>query len=369
MKIGIPKEIKNNEYRVSLSPISVLELTANNHTVIVESNAGIGVGFSDKDYEKAGGTIATVTQVFKESDLIVKVKEPLDAEIAKLTAQQTLFSYLHLAADKSHSIDLINSGATCIAYETITSPYGDLPLLTPMSAIAGRLAVQKGAMCLEKPQQGAGVLLSGVTGVEPAKVVILGGGVVGYNAAKIAVGMGADVAIIDLSNRALKRLEEIFGSKLKTIYSNKANIAEQVAKSDLLIGGVLIPGATAPKLVNKQMIKTMKKGSVVVDVAIDQGGCFETSHPTTHDKPTYIVDGVVHYCVTNMPSVVARTSTLALNNAILPFVLKLANLGINKALKTDEHFANGLNIYQGKITHKELANSLDLKFHNPHNLL
>ncbi len=369
MKIGVPKEIKNHEYRVGLTPSSVKELTSQNHEVFVENNAGAEIGFTNEDYQKVGAKIGNVEEIFSTAEMIIKVKEPLAEERKRLRENQILFTYLHLAPDRAQTEDLVESGATCIAYETITSNEGDLPLLVPMSEVAGRMSIQEGAICLEKSKKGLGILLGGVPGIEPGKVTIIGGGVVGYNAAIIAVGMGAEVTILDLSPNVLKRLESIFGSRVKTVYSNKANIEKHVLEADLVVGGVLIPGAAAPKLVTREMISAMKKGSAVVDVAIDQGGCFATSRPTTHEEPTFIVDDVVHYCVANMPGAVARTSTLALNNVTLPYVVKLANNGYRNALLADEHFMNGLNVYQGKITCQEVAVSLGLDFHDPKKII
>ncbi len=369
MKIGVPKEIKNHEFRVGLVPSSVKELVKRGHEVLVQSQAGSGIGFGDADYEAVGAKIAGVEDVFAQSDMIVKVKEPLSEERKRLKPGQILFTYLHLAPDPAQTQDLVASEAVCIAYETITSPMGDLPLLVPMSEVAGRMSVQEGALCLEKSRQGLGVLLGGVPGIEPAKVTIIGGGVVGYNACVIAVGMGADVTVIDLSPNVLKRIESVFGSRVKTVYSNQANIEKHVLASDLVIGGVLIPGASAPKLVTREHVKAMKSGSAIVDVAIDQGGCFETSKPTTHADPTYIVDEVVHYCVANMPGAVARTSTLALNNVTLPYAIRLADNGYKKVLQDDEHFLAGLNVYRGKITCREVADSLDLEYSDPRQLL
>ncbi len=369
MRVGVPKEIKNHEYRIGMTPSSVSLLVANGHDVMVEHDGGTEIGFDDEAYLKAGAKVGHVDEVFQHAEMIVKVKEPLANERKKIREDQIIFTYLHLAPDLEQTEDLMKSGATCIAYETVTSSDGSLPLLVPMSEIAGRMSIQEGALCLEKSKKGLGVLLSGVPGVEPGKVTILGGGIVGYNAAVIAVGMGAEVTVIDLSPKVLKKLETIFGSRIKTIYSNQDNIEKYVLSSDLVVGGVLVPGASAPKLVSREMVSKMKKGSVIVDVAIDQGGCFETSRPTTHDEPTFIVDGVVHYCVANMPGAVARTSTLALNSVTLPYVLKLANLGYEKALQEDENFRNGLNVYQGKVTCKEVATSLGLTFHSPMDLL
>ena len=363
MRVGVPKEIKVHEYRVGLTPASVAELTAAGHEVIVETKAGRGIDFDDRDYVEAGARIAaTAQEVFASSDMIVKVKEPQAQEIALLEARHTLFTYLHLAADKPQAEGLMRSGATCIAYETVTARDGSLPLLRPMSEVAGRMSVQVGAHYLEKEQGGRGVLLGGVPGVPPAKVAILGGGVAGVNAAQMAVGMRADVTIYDISNARLAELDMFFSSQIKTAYSSKAAIASAVAKSELVIGAVLVPGAAAPKLVTRDMLKTMKRGSVLVDIAIDQGGCFETSRATTHEDPVYEVDGIIHYCVANMPGAVARTSAFALNNATLPFVLRIAANGAEAAMAADPHLAAGLNVSGGKIRHQAVAEALDLVF-------
>jgi len=362
MRVGVPKEIKNHEYRVGLTPPSVAELVAAGHEAIVQTQAGMGIDFEDQDYIDAGARIVPDARaVFAESDMIVKVKEPQASEIALLEARHTLFTYLHLAADKPQAEGLMKSGATCIAYETVTAAKGGLPLLKPMSEVAGRMSVQVGAHYLEKEQGGRGVLLGGVPGVAPAKVAILGGGIAGVNAAQMAVGMRADVTIYDINNDRLAELDMFFSSQIKTAYASKAAIAAAVRSASLVIGAVLIPGAAAPKLVTREMLGTMKRGSVLVDIAIDQGGCFETSHATTHDDPVYEVDGVIHYCVANMPGAVARTSTFALNNATLPFALRLANLGA-EAMAADPHLAAGLNVSGGKIRHKAVAEALDLPF-------
>lgn len=363
MRIGVPKEIKNHEYRVGLTPAAVAELVAAGHAVVVQTGAGLGIDFEDQDYRDAGATIvADAPAVFSSADMIVKVKEPQPSEIALLEARHTLFTYLHLAADKPQAEGLMASGATCIAYETVTSRSGALPLLKPMSEVAGRMSIQVGAHYLEKEQGGRGVLLGGVPGVAPARVAILGGGVAGVNAAQMAVGMRADVTIYDISNDRLAELDMFFGSQIKTAYASKAAIAAAVAKAHLVIGAVLVPGAAAPKLVTREMLKTMKRGSVLVDIAIDQGGCFETSHATTHSDPVFEVEGVIHYCVANMPGAVARTSAFALNNATLPFVLKLANLGAEAAMAADPHLAAGLNVSGGKIRHQAVAEALNLPF-------
>ena len=363
MRVGVPKEIKVHEYRVGLTPASVAELIAHGHEVYVETKAGSGIDCPDSAYEKAGAKILpTAADVFAQSDMIVKVKEPQQQEIAMLEARHLLFTYLHLAADKPQAEGLMKSGATCIAYETVTSRTGALPLLKPMSEVAGRMSIQVGAHYLEKEPGGRGVLLGGVPGVAPAKVAILGGGVSGVNAAQMAVGMRADVTIYDISNERLAELDMFFGSQIKTAYASKAAIAHAVKESELVIGAVLVPGAAAPKLVTREMLKTMKRGSVLVDIAIDQGGCFETSHPTTHSDPVFDVDGIIHYCVANMPGAVARTSAFALNNATLPFAIKLANLGAEEAMRQDPHLANGLNVSGGKIRHEAVAEALDLPY-------
>jgi alanine dehydrogenase len=363
MRVGVPKEIKNHEYRVGLTPASVSELTAAGHEVVVEALAGNGIDFSDRDYMEAGARILpNASEVFAAADMIVKVKEPQPSEIAMLKPHHLLFTYLHLAPDKPQALGLMASGATCIAYETVTSNSGALPLLKPMSEVAGRMSVQVGAHYLEKEQGGRGVLLGGVPGVAPARVAILGGGVSGVNAAQMAVGMRADVTIYDINNDRLAELDMFFSSQIKTQYASRAAIAAAVEKAHLVIGAVLVPGAAAPKLVTREMLKTMKRGSVLVDIAIDQGGCFETSRPTTHDDPVYIEEGVIHYCVANMPGAVARTSAFALNNATLPFVLRLANLGAEGAMTADRHLAAGLNVMGGQIRHKAVADALDLPF-------
>ncbi|QYK03065.1 alanine dehydrogenase [Shewanella psychrotolerans] len=370
MIIGVPKEIKNHEYRVGMVPSSVRELTIKGHEVYIETNAGAGIGFSDQDYIDVGASILnTAAEVFAKAEMIVKVKEPQAVERAMLREDQLLFTYLHLAPDLPQTEDLIKSGAVCIAYETVTDARGGLPLLAPMSEVAGRMSIQAGAMALEKSKGGLGMLLGGVPGVEPAKVVIIGGGMVGTNAAQMAVGLGADVVILDRSIDALRRLNAQFDNRVKAIYSTADAIEKHVLEADLVIGGVLVPGAAAPKLVTKDHIKRMKPGSAIVDVAIDQGGCVETSHATTHQDPTYIVDDVVHYCVANMPGAVARTSTFALNNATLPYIIKLADLGYRKALLQDQHLLNGLNVMHGKITCKEVAEALNLEFVDPSVLL
>ena len=366
MRIGVPKEIKVHEYRVGLVPASVRELIHNGHEVVVEQNAGAGVGFEDSDFAAIGAEILpTVADVFETADMIIKVKEPQTSEISMLRQDQVLFTYLHLAAEPDQTQGLIVSGCVAIAYETVTDDWGGLPLLAPMSEVAGRMSIQVGALCLEKEKGGKGILLGGVPGVPVAKVVVLGGGVVGTNAARMAMGLEASVTVIDKSLPRLNELDMQFGPTLNTIYATMETIEQYVIGADLVIGAVLIPGAAAPRLVTKDMIKQMQKGSVVVDVAIDQGGCFETSKPTTHADPTYIVDDVVHYCVTNMPGAVARTSARALNNATLPFVIDLANKGYQRALKDDPHLMNGLNIHKGHVTYEAVAHDLGLEYVPP----
>lgn len=351
MLIGAPKEIKNHEYRVGLTPAAAGELVRRGHRVLVETGAGQGVGLDDDAYRAAGADIApAAADVFAAADMIVKVKEPQPQEIAMLRRGQTLFTYLHLAPDPEQTRGLLASGVTAIAYETVTDAHGGLPLLAPMSEVAGRMAVQAGAHCLEKAQGGRGVLLGGVPGTPPAYVVVLGGGVVGSNAARMAVGLGAQVTVIDKSLPRLRELDALFGGRLHTVYATTEAIEEHAAAADLVIGGVLIPGAAAPKLITRAMLGRMKRGAVIVDVAIDQGGCCETARPTTHADPTYVVDGVVHYCVANMPGAVARTSTFALNNATLPFTLALADKGARRALADDPHLKNGLNVHDGVLT-------------------
>jgi alanine dehydrogenase len=363
MIIGVPKETKVHEYRVGLTPSSVRELTDRGHEVRVETGAGASIDFSDADYRTAGAKVAaTADEVFTGADMIVKVKEPLEPERRRLRENQVLFTYLHLAPDPVQAKDLLASRAICIAYETVTSSAGTLPLLAPMSEVAGRMSIQAGATALEKSHGGRGVLLPGVPGVAPGKVVIIGGGVVGVNAAQMAVGLGADVTLLDRSIDVLRRIDARFGAAVKTVYSTRAAIEGAALEADLVIGAVLVPGAAAPKLIDRALLARMKRGAVLVDVAIDQGGCFETSRPTTHDKPTYEVDGIVHYCVANMPGAVARTSTLALNNATLPFVLALADKGWKRALREDAHFGDGLNIAAGKVTNRAVAEALGLPY-------
>ncbi len=363
MRIGVPKEIKVHEYRVGLTPASVAELVGHGHELFVETGAGDGIDCPDSAYQKAGATILpSAAEVFARSEMIVKVKEPQASEIAMLQPHHLLFTYLHLAADKPQAEGLMKSGATCIAYETVTSRTGALPLLKPMSEVAGRMSIQVGAHYLEKEQGGRGVLLGGVPGVAPAKVAILGGGVAGVNAAQMATGLRADVTIYDINNDRLAELDMFFSSQIKTAFASKAAIAQAVKEAELVIGAVLVPGAAAPKLVTRDMLKTMKRGSVLVDIAIDQGGCFETSRPTTHEDPVFEVDGVIHYCVANMPGAVARTSTFALNNATLPFAVRLANLGAVEAMRRDPLLANGLNVSDGKIRHQAVAEALSLPY-------
>ena len=370
MLIGVPREIKNHEYRVGMTPLSVREAVRQGHPVLVQAGAGIGIGAQDEDYKKAGASIVgTAGEVFAKAEMIVKVKEPQPAERRMLREGQILYTYLHLAPDPEQTRDLVNSGAVCIAYETVTGARGGLPLLAPMSQVAGRMSIQAGAHCLEKAQGGRGVLLGGVPGVAPAKVVILGGGVVGTNAAAMALGLGADVVVLEKNTERMEELVARFGTQLKTLYSTQGAVEDECAEADLVIGGVLIPGAAAPKLVTRAMIKSWKPGSVLVDVAIDQGGCAETSKPTTHADPTYVVDGVIHYCVANMPGGVARTSTYALNNVTLPFALALANKGYRRALLEDAHLRNGLNVYRGKVTYKAVADDLGYKYVNAESAL
>ncbi|MGB0749113.1 MAG: alanine dehydrogenase [Magnetospiraceae bacterium] len=359
MLIGVPKEIKNHEYRVGMTPESVAEMITHGHQVRVETQAGAGIGAEDEAYLAAGAEIIdTPAEVFATADMIVKVKEPQAQERAQLRPDQILYTYLHLAPDPEQTKDLVASGAVCIAYETVTDKYGHLPLLKPMSQVAGRLSIQAGASALEKAHGGLGVLLGGVPGVAPGKVVVIGGGVVGFNAAQMAVGLHADVTILDRDPDTLDRLADHFESSAKVVYSTRSTLAEQLATADLVIGAVLIPGAAAPKLVTRAMLSTMKNGAVLVDVAIDQGGCFETSRPTTHADPTYVVDGVVHYCVANMPGNVARTSTYALNNATLPRAIAIADKGWQQAMIDDPHLRNGLNVCKGDVTCEPVAKAL-----------
>lgn len=359
MLIGVPKEVKNYEYRVGLVPASVRELIAHGHQVIVQQGAGAKIGFDDLAYEQVGAKIVdSLALVYQKADMVIKVKEPQPEECSMLRAGQVLFAYLHLAPDPEQAKMLLASGCIAIAYETVTNAKGGLPLLAPMSEVAGRLAVQAGAHSLEIKQGGRGVLLGGVPGVTPAIVVVIGGGVVGTNAVRVAMGMGAQVVVIDKSLDRLYHLDLQFGSMITTIFSTTDSIEQNLLAADLVVGAVLIPGASAPKLVTRKMLSQMRPGSVLVDVSIDQGGCFATSRPTTHENPTYIVDGVVHYCVANMPGAVPRTSTIALNNATLPFVLALANYGYEEAMLRDQHLLHGLNIYKGKITYAAVAEAL-----------
>ena len=366
MKIGVPKEIKPQENRIGLTPDSVKTLTSNGHKVLIENNGGFEAGFENEHYIKAGAQIVKKAEdIFNDSEIIVKVKEPLSNEIEMIRENQIVFTYLHLAAAKELTAGLVKSKSVCIAYETVTDNNGRLPLLAPMSAVAGRMSIQAGAHSLEKNQKGRGLLLGGAPGIEPATVVILGGGVVGENAALIATGMKSKVHIVDKSQERLDQLKKIFGDKIIPELSDKTDLKKLISSCDLLIGGVLIPGAEAPKLVTKNMLKLMKRGSVIVDVAIDQGGCVETSKPTTHANPTYIVDDVVHYCVANMPGGVPRTSTLALNKATIPFLSKLANKGYAKALKEDKNFLAGLNVFKGQVTYKAVADVFGHKYTSP----
>jgi alanine dehydrogenase len=370
MKIGVPREIKPQENRIGLTPESVKSLVSNGHEVLIENNGGFEAGFDNDQYKSAGAKIVEkAADIYNDAEIIVKVKEPLSNEVKMIRENQIVFTYLHLAAAKDLTQGLINSKAICIAYETVTDNNGRLPLLAPMSAVAGRMSVQAGAHCLEKNQNGRGLLLGGAPGVEGGTVVILGGGVVGENAATIATGMQAKVHIVDKSEKRLKQLTDIFGNKIIPEQSDNVDLKKLISKADLLVGGVLIPGAEAPKLVTKDMLKLMKRGSVIVDVAIDQGGCVETSKPTTHADPTYIVDDVVHYCVANMPGGVPRTSTLALNKATLPFLSRLAKDGYKKALNDDHNFLAGLNVHKGNVTHKAVADTFGHKYISPNEVL
>jgi len=370
MKIGVPKEIKPQENRIGLTPESVKILTSNGHEVLIENNGGFEAGFDNDQYKSVGAKIVEkALDIFNEAEIIVKVKEPLPSEVKMIRENQIIFTYLHLAAAKDLTKGLIDSKSICIAYETVTDNKGRLPLLAPMSAVAGRMSVQAGAHCLEKNQKGRGLLLGGAPGVKPGNVVILGGGVVGENAAIIATGMRAKVHIVDKSEDRLKQLTEMFGDKIIPQLSDKTDLEKLISECDLLVGGVLIPGAEAPKLITKNMLKNMKRGSVIVDVAIDQGGCVETSRPTTHADPTYIIDDVVHYCVANMPGGVPRTSTIALNNATLPFLSKLAKNGYQKALQDDPNFLAGLNIYKGNVTYKAVADIFGHKYLEPKSVI
>jgi len=369
MLVGVPKEIKNHEYRVGMTPSGVHELCRYGHSVIVETNAGDAIGFNDDTYAKAGAEIVQSAQeIFSRANMIVKVKEPQVEEYKMLRSGQLLFTYLHLAPDPIQTKALLESDCIAIAYETVTDIHGGLPLLAPMSEVAGRLSIQAGARALERHEGGSGTLLGGVPGVKPANVVVIGGGMVGLNAARMAAGLNADVTILDRNLSVLQKIDIYSNGRIKTLYSNYMNLEEAVREADLVIGAVLIPGAAAPKLVTQSMLKTMRKGSVLVDVAIDQGGCFETSKPTTHAQPTYVIDGVVHYCVSNMPGAVAKTSTLALTNATLPFVLDLANKGWKTAIHTNEHLKAGLNICHGNVTYSAVASNLGYPYFDPNSL-
>ncbi len=370
MLIGVPKEIKTHEYRVGMTPAAVREAHHHGHRVLVESSAGAGIGASDEDYIRAGAQIAAHSgEIFEKAELIVKVKEPQASERAMLREGRVLFTYLHLAPDPEQTRDLVNSGAVCIAYETVRESDGSLPLLAPMSQVAGRMSMQAAAGCLEKERGGMGVLLGGVPGVRPARVCILGGGTVGEHAATMAVGMGADVVIVEKSAPRMEQLHRVFGHRVNTVFSTRQSVEEEVLAADVVIGAVLIPGSAAPKLISRKMVRGMKPGSVIVDVAIDQGGCAETSLPTTHSQPTYITDEVVHYCVANMPGAVARTSTFALNNVTLPYILELADRGWRQALAADERLLAGLNVAFGKVTHEAVARDLGYQWTDPRMLL
>jgi alanine dehydrogenase len=363
MIVGVPKEIKNHEYRVGMTPSSVRELTSRGHQVLVQKNAGTEIGLTDEQYQAVGAELVeTAKEIFERAEMIVKVKEPQPVECAMLRPGQILYTYLHLAPDPEQTAALVKSGAICIAYETITGANGGLPLLAPMSEVAGRMSIQAGAAHLEKSKGGMGLLLGGVPGVAPAHIVIIGAGVVGTNAMQMAVGTGARVTVLDKSVDRLRQLDLVYGNRISTVYSNAQAIEEAVLSADLVIGGVLVPGAAAPKLVSRDLISRMKKGAVVVDVAIDQGGCFETSHATTHAEPTYVVDGVIHYCVANMPGAVARTSTFALNNATVGHAVALASKGWQQALRDDVHLRNGLNVCEGKVTYEAVARDLGYEY-------
>lgn len=370
MLIGVPKEIKNHEYRVGLTPAGVRELTTAGHSVLIERDAGTAIGLSDTAYQQAGAEIVnTASTIFQRAELIIKVKEPLASERKQLRPEHILFTYLHLAPDYEQTQDLVDSGATCLAYETVTDKEGGLPLLAPMSEVAGRMSIQAGAHALEKTQGGMGILLAGVPGVAPANVIVLGGGVVGINAARMAMGLGANVTVLDKSLTRLKQLDEQFGPQLKTLYATAESIEHVIQNADIVVGAILLPGAKAPKLITNAMLSSMKTGSVLVDVSIDQGGCFESSRPTTHDEPIYEEQGVIHYCVANMPGAVARTSTFALTNATLPFIMALAQKGLNKALLNDKHLLAGLNVYKGKVTYQAVAEAQGFDYINPESLL
>jgi alanine dehydrogenase len=366
MIVGVPKEIKNHEYRVGLSPASVAELVGHGHKVMVETEAGTKIGFTDNEYRQVGANIvSSQDEIFKKAEMIVKVKEPQPDECEKLREGQILFTYLHLAPDPVQTELLVKSGASCIAYETVTDIKGGLPLLTPMSEVAGRLSILEGTHHMMVPSGGQGMLISGVPGTEPAKVVIIGGGVVGYNAAIMAVGLKADVTILDVNIERLRELHTLFNGKVRCIYSNAEIIEKYCTEADLIVGAVLVPGASAPKVVSAELVSKMRQGTVLVDVAIDQGGCFETSKATTHEQPTYIIDGVVHYCVANMPGAVARTSTVALNNVTLPFAISIANKGLYQALLEDKHLLAGLNVHEGQITCHGVADALAYDYVDP----
>jgi len=363
MRIGVPKEIKNHEYRIGLTPAGVRELAGHGHEVMVQRDGGKAIGLTDELYERAGGTIVeTAEEIFASADMIIKVKEPQPNECEMLREGQILYTYLHLAPDPKQTKGLVDSGCTAIAYETVTDRSGGLPLLAPMSEVAGRMSIQAGAHALERAQGGSGVLLGGVPGVRPAEVMIIGGGVVGLNAARMAMGMGADVTVFDRSLPRLKYIDDLYGDRLNTLYSTEEAIEEHLSTVDLVIGAVLIPGAAAPKLVRRDQLSIMEPGSVLVDVAIDQGGCFETSHATTHQEPTYEVEGIIHYCVANMPGAVARTSTFALTNATLAYAVQIANKGAKKAMLDDEHLLAGLNVHKGHVTYKAVAHDLSYEY-------
>lgn len=370
MLIGVPKEVKNHEYRVGATPAGVREIVQNGHQVIVETNAGLQIGFENDEYKDAGAIIAQdAAEVYGTAEMILKVKEPQESECSMIRSGQVIFSYLHLAAEEKLTRMLVDSKAVAIAFETVTDNAGSLPLLAPMSEVAGKISIQAGAHALQKAQGGRGVLLGGVPGVAPAKVTIVGGGVSGTNAAKVAIGMGANVTILDRNLSRIRYLSDIFGNSANILYSTTQNIQDSVVESDLVVGSVLIPGASAPKLVTREMVRAMKSGSVIVDIAIDQGGCFETSLPTSHSEPTYVDEGVIHYCVTNMPGAVARTSTLALQNSTMPFTLALANKGYKKAMLDNVHLLNGLNTYDGKVTYSAVAKDLGYDYADPLDLL
>lgn len=366
MLIGCPKEIKNQEYRVGITPSAALEAVAHGHDVIIETGAGVGAGFTDANYIAAGAkVVGTAGEVFEQADMVVKVKEPQAVERKQLREGQILYTYLHLAPDPEQTKDLLNSGVTAIAYETVTDRRGGLPLLAPMSEVAGKLAPQVGSWALQKANGGRGTLMGGVPGVGPANVVVIGGGVVGTHAARVAAGMGADVTVLDMSLDRMRYLDDTFGNQFNVIYASRGNTAEAIARADMVVGAVLIPGAAAPKLISRAQLSDMKQGAVLVDVAIDQGGCFETSHATTHDDPIYEVDGIVHYCVANMPGAVARTSTIALGNATMPFMLAIADKGWKQACEDDEHLLNGLNTHAGKLTYYAVGKALGLDVTSP----